>query len=55
MPLLTSVADRLVAMDQGRVIAEGDPHEVLRHHDVVASYLGSNADVLARSGARTTS
>ncbi len=54
MPLLTSVADRLVAMDQGRVIAEGDPDEVLRHPAVVASYLGSNADVLARSGARAS-
>jgi branched-chain amino acid transport system ATP-binding protein len=55
MPLVTSVADRLVAMDQGRVIAEGDPDAVLRHPAVVASYLGTNADVLARSGARTTS
>jgi len=49
---VTSVADRLVAMDQGRVIAEGDPDEVLRDPAVVASYLGTNADVLARSGAR---
>jgi branched-chain amino acid transport system ATP-binding protein len=54
MPLVTSVADRLVAMDQGRVIATGAPDEVLRHPDVVASYLGTNADVLARSGARAT-
>ncbi|MEN3272185.1 MAG: hypothetical protein V7636_946, partial [Actinomycetota bacterium] len=50
MPLVTSVADRLVAMDQGRVIAEGDPDEVLRHPAVVASYLGTSAEVLARSG-----
>jgi ABC-type branched-subunit amino acid transport system ATPase component/MFS family permease len=55
MPLVTSVADRLVAMDQGRKIAEGDPDAVLRHPDVVASYLGTNADVLARSGARASS
>ena len=55
MPLVTSVADRLVAMDQGRVIAEGDPDAVLRHDEVVASYLGTNADVLARSGARASS
>jgi branched-chain amino acid transport system ATP-binding protein len=52
MPLVTSVADRLIAMDQGRVIATGEPDDVLRHPDVVASYLGTNADVLARSGAR---
>jgi ABC-type branched-subunit amino acid transport system ATPase component len=55
MPLVTSVADRLVAMDQGRVIATGEPDEVLNHPDVVASYLGTNADVLARSGARADS
>jgi branched-chain amino acid transport system ATP-binding protein len=52
MPLVTAVADRLVAMDQGRLIAEGDPDAVLRHPDVVASYLGTSTDVLARSGAR---
>ena len=55
MPLVTAVSDRLVAMDQGRVIAEGDPDAVLRHPAVVASYLGTNADVLARSGTRATS
>jgi ABC-type branched-subunit amino acid transport system ATPase component/predicted MFS family arabinose efflux permease len=55
MPLVTAVSDRLVAMDQGRVIAEGDPDAVLRHPAVVASYLGSNADVLARSGSRASS
>ena len=52
MPLVTAVSDRLVAMDQGRVIAEGDPDAVLRDPVVVASYLGTNADVLARSGSR---
>jgi ABC-type branched-subunit amino acid transport system ATPase component/predicted MFS family arabinose efflux permease len=54
MPLLSSVADRMIAMEQGRVIAEGDPDEVLRHPAVVASYLGTNADVLARSGERAS-
>ncbi len=52
MPLVSSVSDRLIAMDQGRVIAEGTPDEVLNHPVVVESYLGSNADVFARSGAR---
>jgi len=55
MPLVTSVADRLVAMDQGRVIAEGDPDSVLTDPVVVTSYLGGNADVLARSGERASS
>ena len=55
MPLVSSVSDRLIAMDQGRVIAEGLPDDVLTHPMVVESYLGSNADVLARSGARAES
>ncbi len=54
MPLVTGIADRLIAMDQGRVLAEGTPAEVLNHPEVVASYLGTNEDVLARSGSRTT-
>jgi branched-chain amino acid transport system ATP-binding protein len=49
MALVSAVSDRLVAMDQGRVIAEGVPDRVLTDPVVVASYLGSNADVLARS------
>jgi branched-chain amino acid transport system ATP-binding protein len=54
MPLVSSVSDRLIAMDQGRVIAEGTPDEVLTHPVVVESYLGTNATVLARSGARAS-
>jgi len=53
MPLVTSVADRMIALDQGRVIAEGAPEAVLVHPNVVASYLGDNEDVIARSGSRT--
>jgi ABC-type branched-subunit amino acid transport system ATPase component len=34
------VADRLIAMDLGRLVAEGSADEVLGHPDVVASYLG---------------
>ncbi len=54
MPLVTAVADRIVAMDQGRVIADDAPDAVLNHPEVVASYLGSNQHVLARSGARAS-
>jgi branched-chain amino acid transport system ATP-binding protein len=43
VPLLLSIADRLVAMDLGRVIADGRPAEVVRHPAVVSSYLGSGA------------
>ncbi len=52
--LVTTVADRLVAMDQGRVVATGPPDEVLHHPDVVSSYLGSGSAAVARSGAVPT-
>jgi branched-chain amino acid transport system ATP-binding protein len=38
--VLVRVVDRLVCMDAGRVIADGDPHEVLRDAVVVDAYLG---------------
>jgi branched-chain amino acid transport system ATP-binding protein len=50
MPLITSISDRLVALDLGRVIAEGRPREVVNHPDVVASYLGSDRSAINRSG-----
>ncbi len=48
--LLRSVADRLVALDQGAVIADGVPDLVLEHPAVIASYLGSDPTTLVRSG-----
>jgi branched-chain amino acid transport system ATP-binding protein len=50
MPLVTAVADRLIAMDQGRVIAEGPPAEVIVDVAVIRSYLGTDEVVIARSG-----
>ena len=41
--LVSSVADRLVALDQGSVMATGRPADVLDHPEVVASYLGTTA------------
>ncbi|MEQ8839358.1 MAG: MFS transporter [Acidimicrobiales bacterium] len=52
MPLVSAVADRIIALDQGAVIADGTAEQVLNHPDVVASYLGTNEDVIARSGER---
>jgi ABC-type branched-subunit amino acid transport system ATPase component/predicted MFS family arabinose efflux permease len=41
MPLITSLADRLLALDTGTVVTTGPPTEVLRHPAVVESYLGT--------------
>jgi branched-chain amino acid transport system ATP-binding protein len=50
MPLITAVSDRLMALELGRVIAEGTPAEVVRDPQVVASYLGTGTAAVARSG-----
>lgn len=52
MTLISSLCDRLIALELGRIIAEGPPDEVLSHPDVIASYLGTDADAVARSGRR---
>ena len=52
LPLLSSIADRLIALDLGRVVAEGTPAEVVEHPAVVASYLGTDEAAITRSGAR---
>ncbi|MEV6342785.1 branched-chain amino acid ABC transporter permease/ATP-binding protein [Actinoplanes sp. NPDC051851] len=49
LPLLSRVADRLIAMDAGRVIAAGTPDEVRTHPAVVLSYLGTDEAAVARS------
>ena len=41
VPLLRSVADRMVALELGSVIARGSPDEVLQNPRVVESYLGA--------------
>ena len=54
MPLVMNVAPRLVAMELGAVIADGRPDAVVNHPQVVASYLGTDQSVIARSGTTTT-
>jgi branched-chain amino acid transport system ATP-binding protein len=50
MPLITSIADTLMALETGRVIAEGTPAQVIKDKQVVASYLGDNEATILRSG-----
>jgi ABC-type branched-subunit amino acid transport system ATPase component len=50
MALLTSVADRMVALEAGSVIANGSPGDVLADPGVVQSYLGGSQVAIARSG-----
>ena len=50
MPLLSSVCDRLIAMEAGSVIAQGTPSEVQADAAVVRSYLGGDLTAIARSG-----
>ena len=52
IPLVSAIADRLVALDMGRVVATGPPDEVLAHPQVVESYLGTSSAAISRSGTR---
>ncbi|MHB8463870.1 MAG: MFS transporter [Acidimicrobiales bacterium] len=52
MPLVTAIADSMIALELGQVIASGRPADVVRDPMVVASYLGTEQDVIARSGSR---
>ena len=53
LPLLSSISDRMIALDLGRLVAEGTPAEVVEHPAVVASYLGTDESAIVRSGAPT--
>jgi ABC-type branched-subunit amino acid transport system ATPase component len=41
VPFVAGLAHRLVAMDLGRVVADGPVDEVLAHPDVITAYLGT--------------
>jgi branched-chain amino acid transport system ATP-binding protein len=42
---LLSVVDRILAIDAGRKLIEGDPHEVMASHEVRSVYLGDLSEV----------
>ena len=50
MPLLLGLADRVYALETGRVVTSGQPDEVVHHPEVVRSYLGADPAAIARSG-----
>jgi branched-chain amino acid transport system ATP-binding protein len=50
IPFVSDVSDRLIALDQGRVVTTGPPSDVLAHPDVIESYLGTSSAAIARSG-----
>jgi ABC-type branched-subunit amino acid transport system ATPase component/MFS family permease len=52
VPLLLGIADRIIALDLGEIVAAGAPDEVVQHPAVVQSYLGTTEAAIARSGSR---
>jgi branched-chain amino acid transport system ATP-binding protein len=55
MDLVTSVCDRMVVLDFGRVIAAGDPETVRQDPQVLEAYLGREAEVDAPAGTAAAS
>ena len=51
IPLVMRMSDRVVAMAEGRVVADGAPDEVRSNRTVVDSYLGGDLVAIDRSGA----
>jgi ABC-type branched-subunit amino acid transport system ATPase component len=52
IPLIMAISDRIVAMADGAVIAEGTPEIVRNNAMVIDAYLGGSITAIERSGAR---
>jgi ABC-type branched-subunit amino acid transport system ATPase component/ABC-type branched-subunit amino acid transport system permease subunit len=50
MPLIMGISDRVYCLEAGAVIAEGTPTHIRDNPRVIASYLGTDERVIARSG-----
>jgi len=44
MHMVRHIADWVIVMAEGKVVAEGDPHEVMRNQAVIDAYLGQHHD-----------
>jgi ABC-type branched-subunit amino acid transport system permease subunit/ABC-type branched-subunit amino acid transport system ATPase component len=51
MPLVMAISDRIYCLEAGVLIAEGPPGVVRTDSRVIASYLGTDKQAIARSGA----
>jgi branched-chain amino acid transport system ATP-binding protein len=49
MPLITGVSDRIIALELGAVVVEGDADTVLSNKRVIDAYLGGDLDIINRS------
>ena len=50
MPLITGVSDKIIALELGEVVVEGDADTVLNNKRVIDAYLGGDLDIINRSG-----
>ncbi|MEX1195465.1 MAG: branched-chain amino acid ABC transporter ATP-binding protein/permease [Dehalococcoidia bacterium] len=46
LSVVEAVADRVIALDSGRVIQEGTPQEVLQNREVIEAYLGGAGELV---------